>query len=356
MTKVLIKKDNNPFSVDNFNGVKIKGFDITFWDIEKLYFDFKTIDSSFLSNKSLTDLWKSGDKNYNDFLSNFLQIAKNFDIIYFNIYNPFPPEWVFINLKDKRTIFFCNDDPHKSYERTAGAVWAYDMVCYWSPTYDSNFTMKQILEKWGARSTKLLPLSLFSIDKKRKNFLFKSLNKRKLDSFYIGNYYQNKYYLLLFLKNKLKNKFFIGGNWPLKGYFGFFAFLLGRKPFNFRVRRLNNDEKINIHLKSKICINFHLNKNQEHGNLRTFESVYYGNLLISDRGILEKNNYFFEPNKEAIYYDNIEEVPSLVEYYLKNEEVRISIVKNSINKFIKNYNKEDILRDLFVDTMKLHKD
>ena len=106
MTKVLIKKDNNPFSVDNFNGVKIKGFDITFWDIEKLYFDFKTIDSSFLSNKSLTDLWKSGDKNYNDFLSNFLQIAKNFDIIYFNIYNPFPPEWVFINLKDKRTIFF----------------------------------------------------------------------------------------------------------------------------------------------------------------------------------------------------------------------------------------------------------
>ena len=355
--KVLIMKELNPFMLDQYEQITLKSFEIVLWDIKSIYKDYNKIDSNFLANRQLTDLWKSNDDNYSNFLQKFLDLAKNIDIIYFNIFCPFPPEWVYLNLKKSVNIYFCNDDPHKSYERSAGAVWAFDLVTHWSPTYDKNFKMQEILSVWGAKRTMLMPLSFFPMDDDHIASILSSLNNdvRTNDALYIGGYYRLKYRALVYLKRTLNDKLIIAGNWPLFGLIGFLGFLKGRPNLNYKVSKLSISEKANLHLKSKIVVNMHLSENMEHGNFRTFESIFYGNLLITDRGILREGDYFFKPDAEAVYYNNVEEIPSLVEYYSLNSEKRFSIVKAAMLRFKKDYNLETLLGNLFNEAIKILK-
>ncbi|MBD0295291.1 MAG: glycosyltransferase [Flavisolibacter sp.] len=68
-------------------------------------------------------------------------------------------------------------------------------------------------------------------------------------------------------------------------------------------------------------------------NMRTFEVPGYGGLLISQ--FTEEQAYFFEPNKEAIYFSSIEELNDKLEY-LKRAPKEVNKIKiNALNRSMK---------------------
>lgn len=58
-------------------------------------------------------------------------------------------------------------------------------------------------------------------------------------------------------------------------------------------------------------------KEQSH-NMRTFEVPGYGGVLISQR--TDEQTLFFEEDKEAIYFDTVEELQSKIEFLMKNQD------------------------------------
>ena len=82
----------------------------------------------------------------------------------------------------------------------------------------------------------------------------------------------------------------------------------------------NEDYKSAIRNASGI-INLLRRQNIQEGshNMRTFEVPGYGGLLISNR--TEEQEYFFEEDKEAIFFDGVEELNDKLSYLNRNREV-----------------------------------
>jgi glycosyltransferase involved in cell wall biosynthesis len=101
----------------------------------------------------------------------------------------------------------------------------------------------------------------------------------------------------------------------------------------------------NIYQRSKIVINTNAPYEKTTGpNLRNFEAMGNGALLICDfkPGLAE----LLTENKELIFYRDINELPSLVSYYLKNDEERSAIAKAGQMAVLANHTIESRVRDM----------
>ena len=84
-------------------------------------------------------------------------------------------------------------------------------------------------------------------------------------------------------------------------------------------------------------------------NMRTFEVPGYGGLLIANR--TDEQLSFFEEDKEAVYFENMEELNDKLAFLLKNRSVVEKIKNNAINRSLKgNYsyaNRAQSLNEIF---------
>ena len=111
----------------------------------------------------------------------------------------------------------------------------------------------------------------------------------------------------------------------------FFALL--KRMFNAKIgQEVYGTKMAKIYNQSKITVNL---SNATDLNLRTFESMACGSMLLTD--IQDKLLGLFQDRKHLVVYKNYFEVPKLINYYLKNQTERLAIAKKGQKEVLKNH-------------------
>ncbi|MFZ8806386.1 MAG: CgeB family protein [Minisyncoccia bacterium] len=108
-----------------------------------------------------------------------------------------------------------------------------------------------------------------------------------------------------------------------------------------------------IYSQSKIIINYSI-KNDI--NMRIFEALMSGSMLITNR---IKNNGFkelFEENKDLVIFDSWKDLKEKIDYYLKNEEEREKIALSGYQKAINYHKYEDRVKFILEKVEELKKE
>jgi len=341
--KVVVISDGKNFNINNFQMTFVQMKDLPYY-------------KEFFKSEDLDSLYQQRDKKYFTFLENFQKNFHEFDILICDQLNPFHPEWLYNNLKHIIKIYGMIDDPVCTYHRTLSQIWAFDGVFYVSPGYNEKFTMNELIKSYNSR------LETFFLPHARNNKLTqahldtvnKSFNKRNEDVLYVGAYYESKIERLIFLKNKLGDKFNVYGNWPYKGFRGILRGLELKTPFFQRVKYITEREKFDLFLKHKICFNMNWNEGRETGNMRMYQAPFYGMMLLCDQSAKNQHEVIFNKD-EAIFYDCIEDAVEKIDYYLKNDSERIRIAKNGFKRAVNDYNHEKIWIDILNWSLNIYK-
>ena len=318
------------------------------------YFNpFQYLDSiNFGYIDKLDSLWRSGNTQYEKLLNDFYTKYKGVDIIVANWINPFHPEWLIRMFPDTIKVYGCIDDPVSTYIRTAASLYAFDGAFYVSPGYDENYLMSEVLEAMGKPSF-FWPLSSGCVDDAHIRKVKNSWNQRTKNVIYIGKYYGQKMDRLCDFKEALKGSFDIYGNWVLHGFAGMLAGplkLLGigsLKKFRFfpyRIKALSESQREMMYLNHKICLNMHLNNRRETGNMRMYESVYYGNMLLCDKAAKDTHEIIYTPDKEAVFYDDIGDAIEKARYYLSHDNERERIAKAGFERYCNDYDPDKTMQ------------
>lgn len=312
---------------------------------------------SFTDIQNVENLYRSNDRPYKELLQSFYDTYKDVDVIVANWVNPFHPEWLFMNFPDAIKIYGCIDDPVTTYKRTAASIWAFDGAFYVSPGYDDCFYMDEILKAMGVPSF-WWPMSYGRITNEHVMRVRESFKSKTKSIVYIGNLYGPKFERLVKFKKAFGKDFSIYGRWPLAGFggmllgpFRFFGKLGGSQKscfFPYRVRSITEQEKEQIYLDSKICLNMHYSINRETGNMRMYECVYWGNMLLCDKAAQDAHERIFKPDIEAVYYDNIEDAMEKAAYFLNHDAEREKIALAGFERYCRDYDTDKQLL-LFLD-------
>lgn len=283
-------------------------------------------------------LYRTKNKNYMRYIDDFLDKFRDFDIFILSTYNTIHPEIIHKHLKDKIKVLGFIDDPYSTYTRGIPYLWAFDGAFYISPSYGENELFEDAMKKWGVENSIWSPLCPMTIEPpaNKENF-FKN---RNIDLVYIGSYSgASKLERIVKLKKHFKDRFKIYGRWPLKGYAGAIRGLFGLPFFMHKVHSISNEERQNIYFNTKIGINIHVSPAPaETGNMRMYEVPYHGMMQICDKAGKNAHEMIYEPNKEAVFYDNINEAIELIEYYLSHDEERIKIAQAGHERTVNDYN------------------
>jgi spore maturation protein CgeB len=70
---------------------------------------------------------------------------------------------------------------------------------------------------------------------------------------------------------------------------------------------------------------------------RVFEAAFNRSLILCFRDHWNVIEYFFEPDKEFIYFDNIHDLEDKIKYILQHYDFYQDIIDNAYNKAINNY-------------------
>ena len=299
----------------------------------------------------INKLYLSDDPGYIKYLNEFKERYHDYDVI---VMNPgvdlVHPEFLYKNFPDSIKCLHFIDDPHTTYSYGLPFSWVFDCATYISPSYNVNFTMKEILKLAGFKKTKWMPHCVTNINKPKYGIkeLEKQLITRNNKAIYVGSYYSGKNQRLIHLKKELKNNLDIYGRYPLKGFFlPFSSFALG-KPLLSRVKSISNNQRDDYYNKYSIGINMHLSSpSLETGNARLYELAYHGLAQVVDTSSSSLVENIFEPEKEILTYTNINECVEQVKRLQKDKDLRYKIALNSYNRALKEYNYKDRLIDLF---------
>ena len=132
-----------------------------------------------------------------------------------------------------------------------------------------------------------------------------------------------------------------------------YKFYLGYDKTNIpNARAKLNENYFNTLLNSKIIIT--CNPDWWDGDYRLWESLASGALVICDK-MLTPVTHPFEHKKHLVYYDreNIEELSSLIDYYLKNENERLKIAKEG-HEYALKYHKYSDRANEIIDKLKIN--
>lgn len=333
MYKVVVISDGIDFEISNFS--------LKFIQMKELP-DI----SNFFKSEDLDKLYQNKDEKYFSFLDNFYNKFRDYDIIICDQINPFHPEWLHKKFTNTIKIYGMIDDPACTYHRTLSELWAFDGVFYVSPGYNEMYTMKELLEVYNSNiQSYFLPHARYNnLSINHTEIVNDSFENRKGDVLYVGAYYESKIDRLIYLKQKLGNKFNVYGYWPYKGYRGILRALEFKHPFPYKVNSISEQNKFNLFLQHKICFNMNWNEKRETGNMRMYQAPFYGMMLLCDKSAKNQHEIIFNTN-EAVYYDGIEDAVEKINYYLNNDNERIRIAKNGFNRAIKDYNRDKIWTD-----------
>ena len=105
------------------------------------------------------------------------------------------------------------------------------------------------------------------------------------------------------------------------------------------------DEKNKIFNSAKIVLNTHTPSEVMGTNVRLFEICGSGAFQLSDPTLHTDN--IFKSGKEVVYYESVEELKKLIDYYLNNKEERNKIAKAGYGRAMKDHTYDKRLSELF---------
>jgi hypothetical protein len=316
----------------------------------------------FATTQDIDTMWRTENSDYKKLLNDFYNTYKNVDVIVTTWINPFHPEWLIKMFPETVKIYGCIDDPVSTYTRTAGSIWAFDGAFYVSPGYDDAFLMNELLDNMGVPNY-WWPISNGKITAEHLDKIEKSWGNRLSNVLYIGKYYGQKIDRLVKFKQSMNKKFSIYGNWPLHGYAGMLSGMLklfgigSCEKYNFfpyRIKTISESEKESLYLKHKICLNMHYSNKRETGNMRMYEAVYYGTMLLCDKAAKDAHEFIYKPDIEAVFYDDIEDALEKANYYTKHDSERENIAKAGFARYCKQYDYNQCLIDFLDWTVSIH--
>ena len=77
-----------------------------------------------------------------------------------------------------------------------------------------------------------------------------------------------------------------------------------------------------------------------------YEVPAHGMMLLCDKAGLNAHEQIFEPDKEAVFYDSIEDAIEKIDYYLDHPEDRLRIAKAGFARVHRDYDGEQSLKNL----------
>ena len=286
-------------------------------------------------------LYRQRDPAYMHFVSDFVGRFRTFDLLILT-WNPIHPEILFHELKHPIKILGFVDDPMATYVRQLPYFWAFDGAFYVSPSYDDRTYFKEALERWGCTQSYWWPWVPCKMEYHEPSERF--FQERDIDLVYVGNQYGPKVDRLVKLKKHFGSRFHLHGRWPLSGYGGMARGLRGKPVLWSRVRSITDEERKCLYHRAKIGINMHLSERMETGNMRMYEVPSHGIMMVCDKAGLDAHEQIFEPGREAVFYDSVEDAIERIEYYLNHEEERIQIARAGYSRVRRDYDWEQNLK------------
>lgn len=274
-------------------------------------------------------LYIEKDIEYLKYLDAFKERFQKFDVI---VMNPgvdlVHPDYLNLHFKNSLKILHFIDDPHTTYSYGLPFSWVFDAATYISPSYSFDYTMKELLNFAGFKSTLWTPHCMTNINPPEwtNSELSKQLKERNKNVVYVGGFYTGKTERLLNIKKKLKKDFEIYGKYPLRGLsFPIYSFFK-RNPIFYLPKEISNIEREEIYKSAAVGVNMHLsNPSVETGNARLYELAYRGVAQVVDTSNVSCVEKIFEPDKEILTYTTIDECIHQVRKLLSDDDLRCKI-------------------------------
>ena len=289
-------------------------------------------------------LYRERDPDYMRMVGDFIDRFRDFDLIVTGPYNFIHPELLVRELKKPIKVLGFIDDPHSTYTRGLPYLWAFDGAFFISPGYIDNLSLDFVINRWGGRPTTWWPLVPFPYPPRPEHADEAFFRDRNVDVVYVGTPYASKIERLIRLKRHFGQRLHVHGRWPFRGYHGYVRGLLGKPVYPYRVTSLGTEEKTSLYWRTKIGFNMHVSDQPfETGNMRTYEVPAHGMMMICDKGAADGHAKIFDPNHEAVYYDNLDQAIELMEHYLTNDGERERIAKAGFERYWRDYEWESNL-------------
>lgn len=228
---------------------------------------------------------------------------------------PYHPE--FLRRLSVHKVLRTADGPITAYDVDFAYLHAYDQVLYHSPAYSAELTMAEKLAYCGARRADFWPMAVFDVAFDRTKTSDTILAApRDIDVVFVGAMHVGKMAFLATVKKALGSRLKLRGLCSLKKNVYFNA----RYGFPGWVRPLAFEDYVPLYQRAKIGINVHNRGDDSVGNYRLFDLPANGVMQISDGGRLLGE--FYDVGREIVGYRNAEELVSLVEHYLADDDAR----------------------------------
>lgn len=282
-------------------------------------------------------LYRERDPNYMRMVGDFIDRFRDFDLIVMSTFNFIHPELMVHELNKPIKVLGFIDDPMSTYSRGIPYLWAFDAAFFISPSYLDNLSFDKAIERWSNKPATWWPLVPYPYQRpKHADDAF--FRKRDVDIVYVGNPSASKYGRLISLKRHFGSRLQVHGRWPYKGYAGYLRGLLGKPIYPHIVSSLSDEERTRLYWRAKIGVNMHVSDTPvETGNMRMYETPAHGTMMICDKGGGDGHAQIFDPDREAVYYDNPSQMIELIEHYLVNDNERVRIAKAGFERYWQDY-------------------
>lgn len=279
-------------------------------------------------------LYRRRDPAYVRMTNDFVDRFADFDVIVLG-YNCIHPEVLRRELSRPVKILGFVDDPYSTYTGGVPHLWAFDGAYYISPSYlDGPFA--EALERWGCRHHHWWPLAPRGVTFPEVDDAF--FAARDVPMVYVGKDYRNKLGRLARLKQRFGDGFQIHGRWSMKGWGG--VLRVGQ-----RVRPLSHEARTALYLRTQIGFNMHMSDAPtETGNMRMYEVPAHGAMLLCDKAAADAHARIFTPDREAVFYDSIEDAIDKAAYYLAHPAERLEIARRGFERARRDYQFDPNLR------------
>jgi hypothetical protein len=311
----------------------------------------------------LDQMYRDRDPSYMRFLQDFVEKFRDADVLVFCLYNPIHPEVLRRELGTPVKILGFTDDPFSTYVRGLPYLWAFDGAFYISPSYTEEFLFRDALAHWGCRQSYWWPLvfprtnpadpsDFWPLLAPRKEFAQRGdafFHERDQDLIYVGAAYPSKIDRLAQLRKRFGPRIAIHGRWPYQGFVGILRGLKGKPALWTRITKISEAERTRLYYRTRIGINMHLSDHpRETGNMRMYEIPAHGMMLLCDKAGLNAQERIFAPDKEAVFYDSMDDAIEKIEYYLAHHEERERIARAGFARVHREYDGETVLKN-FLD-------
>lgn len=340
----------NQKPIDDFHGYRIESFDPLSYFAGSAHWgpmDFLRGGlPGYYKRRALWDgaagidrLYRERDPAYMRMVGDFVDRFRDFDAIVMGAYNFIHPEVLVRDLAKPVKVLGFIDDPYSTYTRGIPYLWAFDGAFYISQGYIDGLPFDTALRRWTEKPVTWWPLVHMQLEAPTQadEAFFRD---RAIDVCYVGYPSASKAERLIRLKQHFGSRLRVHGRWPARGYYGYLRALLGKPVFAQRVTSLNMDERRDLYWNCKIAFNMHVSDEPcETGNARMYEAPAHGMLMVCDKGGGDAHARIFEPDSEALYYDDIDQAIEIIEHFTQagNETQRCTIARAGYERYWRDY-------------------